>query len=188
MLAATVMPVVMIAAAALCLLCGARSRNLLQLVAACVMFAAMLDHAATGLVPPALWAALLVGAGLGVGVSLRPTGGATRGSPCGSPSAAPPALGEPCHAHGILTALSYPAMAALLLISAAPPAQTSATPLVVEELHHHGGAPSLGLLAAAVVVLALALACAAVAAARGGRRLAATDAGAMSLMLGAMLA
>ncbi|GAA2845217.1 hypothetical protein FB468_3065 [Leucobacter komagatae] len=189
MLAATVMPVVMITSAALCLLCGARSRNPLQLVAACVMFAAMLDHAVTGLVPPVLWAALLMGAGLGVGLSLRLSDGrATSRGGAGVSGAAPAALGEPCHGHGILTALSYPAMGALLLVSAAPPAQTSATSLVVEELHQHGGVPSPGLLTVAVVVLALGLACVALAAVRGGQRLAATDAGAMSLMLGTMLA
>ncbi|MFF8816563.1 hypothetical protein ACF07D_01030 [Leucobacter sp. NPDC015123] len=217
--AVPMMPVVMVSAAALCLWCAARSGNRLQLGATCVMFAAMFDHAIVGLVAPALWAALLVCAGLITAASLRPAGGlgvgragdwsagfgADRGAAgdgdptCDGgaavglwrspgPAAAPATLSGARVAHGILTALSYPAMGALLLVSAAPRSQPAASPLAVTAAHNHGGAPSVGWLLAAVVVLSVALATAALAAARGGRRLAAVDAGAMTLMLGAMLA
>lgn len=188
MLATMVMPAVMIGSAAVCLWCAARTRDPLRLVAACVMFGAMLDHAVTGYLSPMLWAAVLMSAGLLVGASLRPSGCDDRAAGAGGAAgtAAPMTVGAPVHAHGILTALSYPAMGALLLVSAAPPPQADAS-LTVVKLHEHGTVPSLEWLAAAVGLLAVGLACAALAAARGGRRFAAADAGAMSLMLGAML-
>lgn len=196
-----VMPAVMIGSAAVCLWCAARTRSQLRLVAACVMFGAMLDHAVTGYLSPMLWAALLMSTGLLVGASLRPSGcddraaaaaagvGAAAGGGAAAgagAAAAPMTAGAPVHAQGILTALSYPAMGALLLVSAAPPPQANASPTVVK-LHDHGAVPSLEWLAAAVGLLAVGLACTALAAARDGRRFAAADAGAMSLMLGAML-
>lgn len=185
-----VMPAVMIGSAAVCLWCAARTRSQLRLVAACVMFGAMLDHAVTGYLSPMLWAAVLMSAGLLVGASLRPSGcddrAAGAGGAAGADAAAPMMAGALVHAHGILTALSYPAMGALLLVSAAPPPQANAS-LTVVKLHEHGTVPSLEWLAAAVGLLAVGLACTALAAARDGRRFAAADAGAMSLMLGAML-
>lgn len=200
MLATMVMPAVMIGSAAVCLWCAARTRSQLRLVAACVMFGAMLDHAVTGYLSPMLWAALLMSTGLLVGASLRPSGcddraaaaaagvgaAAGGGAAAGAGAATPMMVGALVHAHGILTALSYPAMGALLLVSTAPPPQANAS-LTVVKLHDHGAVPSLEWLAAAVGLLAVGLACTALAAARDGRRFAAADAGAMSLMLGAML-
>ncbi|RKQ85325.1 hypothetical protein U746_2414 [Mycolicibacterium mucogenicum 261Sha1.1M5] len=184
-----VMPAVMIGSAAVCLWCAARTRSPLRLVAACVMLGAMLDHGVTGYLSPMLWAAVLVGVGVLVGASLRPSGCDDRAAGAGGAAgaaAAPMTAGAPVHAQGILTALSYPAMGALLLVSAAPPPQANAS-LTVVKLHDHGTMPSLEWLAAAVGLLAVGLACTALAATRGGRSFAAADAGAMSLMLGAML-
>ncbi|KAM9863593.1 hypothetical protein ACI1US_00523 [Leucobacter sp. BZR 635] len=191
MLAATVM----VAAAALCVWCAARSRSPLQIVAASVMFMAMLDHGITLLVSPVIWAALLIGGSLLVGASLRPAQVDT-GAGAGGPELSSD------RAQGVLCAIAYPAMAALMLLRTAPPftrgAEIAASGVAAmnagaesgigEVVHHHGGTPPAGWLVAAVVVLVVALGGVAVAALREGRRVAAVEAGAMSLMLGSMLA
>lgn len=191
MLAATVM----VAAAALCVWCAAQSPSPLQIGAASVMCIAMLDHAITLLVSPVIWAALLIGGGLLVGSSLRPAQVDT-GAGAGRPELSSD------RAQGILCAIAYPAMAALVLLRAVPEftrgaeiaasgvaaMNAGAEPEIGEVVHHHGGTLPEGWLVAAVVVLVVALGGVALAALRDGRRVAAVEAGAMSLMLGSMLA
>lgn len=182
---------VMLASGAACLGGAVVTRSRIGLAAAIVMALAMVDHVLIGFVPPVVWAALLVLAGILLGVGLRFEPSAAARSPR-------PLTGD-VHRLTLHTmvmgaaALAYPAMAWLLLAHDHGPHGTqseaagAAGAVNVAAAHAHHG--SFAAMLALIIIVPLTAALTGLGIAAGVRRrpALAVEAVAMAAMLLAML-
>jgi len=183
---------VMLASGALCLGGAVHARSRVAVTAAAVMAVAMTDVVLLHLVPPLVWAVLLVVAGVVLAARLRFVGvvAGTAAVPDEDRGARRFRL-ERVAARGVVAAaaLAYPAAGWLILVHdhAAPAAATSASATAAHLGHlGHDGAPLLAITAGvAVLALVLLALCAVMVARRRGAL--ALEAGAMAAMLLAML-
>ncbi|QIK62620.1 hypothetical protein G7068_04895 [Leucobacter viscericola] len=178
---------VMAGAGALCLSAALASKRWIAVAVSVLMLAAMLDSAFLSLVPVVVWAAALLAAGIVLGINLRIGRGAFA---CVSPLST--TTGQPRRLeHSVLltVALAYPATAWLLLAHGGGGANAAVALTGEGDAHRaHSAAMLTGSLPAILIgALAAVLLTLAVLALRSRRRLLATDAGGMGLMLAAML-
>lgn len=171
---------VMLVSGALCVGGAVASRSRIGIAAASAMALAMLDLVLLGVVPPLIWAVLLLSAGILLGVKLRIDASARGGSELGRLPASPARLLH--RAVMLASALAYPAMAWLVLAH-----DHSGAPLAAGGAHAGHGAGAVAVLFVAVALLVAVLAVLAAVTAVRRRGALAVEAGAMAAMLLAML-